>query len=98
MEMLKSWSGGGYYSTTNMIFIVLQLNGKHLAANKLFYITFIDLTHPTGCQLVSKTSEESMCGCLAGVIEPRCEKTGLRGFRPGPTQTGLYNHRIWLES
>ena len=21
-------------------------------------------------------------------IEPRCEKTGLRGFRPGPTQAG----------
>ena len=21
--------------------------------------------------------------------EPRCEKTGLRGFRPGPTQTRL---------
>ena len=21
--------------------------------------------------------------------EPRCEKTGLGGFRPGPTQTGL---------
>ena len=20
--------------------------------------------------------------------EPRCEKTGFRGFRPGPTQTG----------
>ena len=30
--------------------------------------------------------------------EPRCEKTGLRGFRPGPTQTGLYNHRRWLEA
>ena len=28
--------------------------------------------------------------------EPRCEKTGLRGFRPGPTQTGLYSHRRWL--
>ena len=27
------------------------------------------------------------------IIEPRCEKTGLRGFRPGPTQTGLYSHR-----
>ena len=25
--------------------------------------------------------------------EPHCEKTGLRGFRPGPTQTGLYSHR-----
>ena len=22
--------------------------------------------------------------------EPRCEKTGIRGFRPGPTQTGQY--------
>ena len=22
--------------------------------------------------------------------EPRCEKTSLRGFRPGPTQTGLF--------
>ena len=24
---------------------------------------------------------------------PRCEKTGIRGFRPGPKQTGLYSHR-----
>ena len=31
-------------------------------------------------------------------VEPRCEKTGLRGFRPGPTQTGLYSHRRWLEA
>ena len=23
------------------------------------------------------------------LYEPRCEKTGLRGFRPGPKQTGL---------
>ena len=29
--------------------------------------------------------------------EPRCEKTGLRGFRPGPTQIGLYNYRICCE-
>ena len=28
------------------------------------------------------------------IYEPRCEKTGLRGFRPGPTQTRLYSHRI----
>ena len=27
-----------------------------------------------------------------------CEKTGLWGFRPGPTQTGLYNQRRWLEA
>ena len=30
--------------------------------------------------------------------EPRREKTGLRGFRPGPTQTGLYSHRRWVEA
>ena len=32
------------------------------------------------------------------IYEPPCEKTGLRGFRPGPTQTGLYSHRRWLEA
>ena len=32
------------------------------------------------------------------IIEPRREKTGLRGFRPGPTQTGLYKHRKELEA
>ena len=30
--------------------------------------------------------------------EPRSEKTGLRGFRPGPTQTGLYSHKRRLEA
>ena len=30
--------------------------------------------------------------------EPRCEKTGLQGFQPGQTQTGLYSHRRWLET
>ena len=30
--------------------------------------------------------------------EPQGRKTGLRGFRPGPTQTRLYSHRRWLET
>ena len=30
------------------------------------------------------------------IIEPRCEKTGLRGFRPGLTPSGLCSHRRWL--
>ena len=30
-------------------------------------------------------------------LEPRCEKTGLWGFRPGRTQTGLYSHIRWLD-
>ena len=32
------------------------------------------------------------------INEPRCEKTGLLGFRPGSTQIGLYSHRRWLEA
>ena len=31
-------------------------------------------------------------------VEPRCDKNGLRGFRPGPTQTGLHSHRRWLDA
>ena len=29
---------------------------------------------------------------------PRCEKTGLRGFRPGPTLNGLCNQIRWSEA
>ena len=32
------------------------------------------------------------------IFEPRREKTGLRDFRPGPTQTGLYKLRKELEA
>ena len=32
------------------------------------------------------------------IFEARCEKTGLRGFCPGPTQTRLYSYRRWLEA
>ena len=32
------------------------------------------------------------------LYELQCEKTGLRGFRPGPTQTGLYSLRNRLEA
>ena len=32
------------------------------------------------------------------MYEPVREKTNNLGFRPGPTQTGLYSHRRWLEA
>ena len=35
---------------------------------------------------------------LCCVYEPRCEKSGLRGFRPGQTQTELCSHRRLLEA
>ena len=30
--------------------------------------------------------------------QPRLNKTCLRDFRPGSTQTGLYSHRRWLQA
>ena len=39
-----------------------------------------------------------VCPISYTIYEPRCEKTGLQGFRPGPTQTGLYDHTRWLEA
>ena len=35
---------------------------------------------------------------ISGSFEPRSEKTGLQGFRPGPIQTRLCSHRRWLEA
>ena len=42
----------------------------------------------------------AMLGAVQQILqyEPRCEKTGLRGFRPGSTQPGLYSHGKWLEA
>ena len=39
-------------------------------------------------RLVIVMSNKPLC-----INEPRCEKTGLRGFRLGSTQTRLHSHR-----
>ena len=48
----------------------------------------IDIMHKLS-QLFSK-------GTAVSTFEPCRKKTGLQGFRPGPTQTRLYSHRRWL--
>ena len=40
----------------------------------------------TNVLLANRANAKEAGGVL---FEPRCEKTGLRGFRPGPTQIGL---------
>ena len=38
-------------------------------------------------------------GLVCKRFEPvHAEKTNNLGFRPGPTQTGLYSHKRWLEA
>ena len=46
----------------------------------------------------SKAEAINRNGDLYLKIEPRREKTGPQGFRPGLTQTELYKHRRRLES
>ena len=50
----------------------------------------------TSQQFFSHVVEEAHTSNV--LTEPRREKTGPRGFRPGPTRTGLYSHREELES
>ena len=51
-----------------------------------------------GAILIRKFTGIISITCLLVKFEPRHEKTGIQGFRPGLTQTGLYNHRGWLEA
>ena len=46
---------------------------------------------------MSETFKKDSMGRKTG-SEPVHEKTNNLGFRPGPTQTGLYSHRRWLEA
>ena len=39
------------------------------------------------------TPISSVLSTVDQVYEPPCEKTGLQGFRPGLTQSGLYSFR-----
>ena len=50
-----------------------------------------------GCKVQDAMLLEEMVGILL-IYQPHCEKTGLWGFGPGPTQTGLYSHIRWLEA
>ena len=71
--------------------------------------TYPKTTH-TSPYILIRTNDVSQCTMpeernfwyysivLGKLYEPRSEKTGLQGFRPGPTQTGLYSHRICLEA
>ena len=43
--------------------------------------------------MINDDYEMMAIGAMTEQYEPRNEKTGLRGFRPSPTQSRLYGHR-----
>ena len=50
-------------------------------------------------QILTKIGPQDKDDVSTAVLnKPRCEKTGLRGFRPGLTQYGLYSHRRCTEA
>ena len=72
---------------------------------------FILYTHSTEqmrrliCALVISIFSKQVFTCRGPTFiashtfsQPRHDKTCLQGFRQGPTQTGLYSHRRWLEA
>ena len=70
--------------------------------NYKFIQTIVEPSHEKSCFNPMRTTKLEISlhisTFIASIFEPRCEKTGLRGFRPGQTQTGLYNHRRWLNA
>ena len=57
---------------------------------KLHYMKIVSELKTFGSRVFMVTL---LVGSVAALYEPRCEKTGLRGFEPGRIQTGLHSHR-----
>ena len=55
-----------------------------------------DTTMSTTIVGVGKTAVP-LLSCI-DIYEPLHHKTKNFGYRPGPTQTGLYKHRRWLQA
>ena len=74
-------------STHNLCFRAKIRKNEHLCTPQFYYTK-------VRCKgvLVTRTCFRNEVFMLL-LFEPSCEKTGLRGFRPGRTQTGLYSYR-----
>ena len=90
----------------NVKAILWQADGKYLLHSlkihrryySLIEVKVVRFNDPMNRILSHVGTEQPLPGSLSVLYEPRREKTGLRGFRPGPTQTGLYKLRKELEA
>ena len=91
-----------------------QLSGNHAADQRLCFryldctVPLLPKFEISSLLLASVAVQPGLCRTglkprrqvlpQRGSYEPRSEKTGFRGFRPGQTQTRLYSHTRWLEA
>ena len=90
-QLLFSGSHIGTAMFLNTIFHLLVKMNLQLA---LLCQARFNHSHGLKCQLA--VSVMTLMSHYIIKFEPRCEKNGLRGLRPGLTLTKLYNHRRWL--
>ena len=74
--------------------IISQKSLIILSTVKVSWVWRCSFNAKTQVSFIKMMNTSDMEGALAlSLNEPRYEKNGLRGFRPGLTQTGLYSHR-----
>ena len=94
--MLNVYTGGLFLSNTQAEMLLCFSLHTQAASRGNLFLGPRYLTGPRNRVLANTCIRDGRC--LLKTYEPRCEKTGLRGFRPGLTQTGLYSHRRWREA
>ena len=63
-----------------------------------FTNTAVGMQAPNDIILLSLSLLNNLSFNIDFTFEPVHEKTNNLGFRPGPTRTGLYSHRRWLDA
>ena len=80
------------WSSSKFILIIQELVAVIRCFSQVWTFTCVKIT----AIVLYITGSPSLLGAWIDhpkVYEPRCEKTGLQGFRPGLTQTRLYSYR-----
>ena len=77
---------------------IILIFTEHVPEENMNLITKEVFDTFTRVQLVLENGEYKLQPGWQQLCESVIQLLGLRGLRPGSTQTGLYSHRIWLEA